>query len=618
MLRIRQLQTISVNLNISRQTSQYSQSAFNGIIYKHRPCCCVRTFSNDSKDKKIPSIKDASVNLMNDSIQSSEQKHDGSKKSKSLLFGMLFTAFTLGTIWFISPTKNKPKEFKLEEKKKRPIQKNPSNSKDIPKDVPYLLIGGGTASFTAFRAIKSVDPKAKVLMITNENFYPYMRPPLSKEIWFNEDKELVKKKAFKQWNGSERSLFYEPEEFYTDCTSLMEAPNGGVAVARGWTVKKLDVNEKFVTLDDGTEIRFGKCLLATGAKPKLLPVFQAAKLNEKTSDLVKIYRDIHDFEDAYNLFEKSADVAVVGGGFLGSELACAMARKDAKGNKNVYQIFKEGGNMGKILPEYLSAWTTNKVKNEGVKVIADSEVVALKEKNKKLELTLNDGNTLLVDYAVIAVGVEANTDLADESGLEVDPELGGYLVNTELQARSDIYVAGDCACFYDTKLGRRRFEHHDHAVVTGRLAGENMAGARKPYLHQSMFWSDLGPDVGYEAIGIVDSTLPTVAVFAKSEKKTASKTLENENKDAKIENAVVEEEQTEKGEKRLAKSVKVSESGDEDFNKGVIFYLKDDIVVGVVMWNVFNKIGVARQVLMDHRKYEDLNEVAKLFTIHED
>ena len=80
----------------------------------------------------------------------------------------------------------------------------------------------------------------------------------------------------------------------------------------------------------------------------------------------------------------------------------------------------------------------------------------------------------------------------------------------------DFWQAGDAACFYDVKLGRRRVEHHDHAVVSGRLAGENMTGAGKSYWHQSMFWSDLGPQVGYEAIGIVDSSLPTMAVFAKS------------------------------------------------------------------------------------------------------
>ena len=68
-------------------------------------------------------------------------------------------------------------------------------------------------------------------------------------------------------------------------------------------------------------------------------------------------------------------------------------------------------------------------------------------------------------------------------------------------------------------------EHHDHAVVSGRLAGENMTGAAKPYLHQSMFWSDLGPDVGYEAIGIIDSSLPTVGVFAKATDKDNPKAV---------------------------------------------------------------------------------------------
>lgn len=116
----------------------------------------------------------------------------------------------------------------------------------------------------------------------------------------------------------------------------------------------------------------------------------------------------------------------------------------------------------------------------------------------------------------MAVGVEANTSLAKESNLEIDPEQGGFLVNAELEARSNLWVAGDVACFYDVKLGRRRIEHHDHAVISGRLAGENMTGARKPYLHQSMLWSDLGPEVGFEAIGIIDSTLETVGVFAKA------------------------------------------------------------------------------------------------------
>lgn len=151
---------------------------------------------------------------------------------------------------------------------------------------------------------------------------------------------------------------------------------------------------------------------------------------------------------------------------------------------------------------------------------------------------------MTADHVIVAVGAVPNTELAESAGLEVDPDLGGYLVNTELQARSNLYIvscsvtcclfghntfttlkAGDCSCFYDTKLGRRRVEHHDHAVVSGRLAGENMAGASKPYLHQSMFWSDLGPDVGYEAIGIIDSSLPTVGVFAKATEKDSPRAV---------------------------------------------------------------------------------------------
>lgn len=82
---------------------------------------------------------------------------------------------------------------------------------------------------------------------------------------------------------------------------------------------------------------------------------------------------------------------------------------------------------------------------------------------------------------IVAVGVDANTSLAESSNLEVERDIGGYLVNAELEARSNLWIAGDAACFYDVRLGRRRVEHHDHAVVSGRLAGENMTGAGELY-----------------------------------------------------------------------------------------------------------------------------------------
>lgn len=119
----------------------------------------------------------------------------------------------------------------------------------------------------------------------------------------------------------------------------------------------------------------------------------------------------------------------------------------------------------------------------------------------------------------------------------------------------------------------------------------------KPYKHQSMFWSDLGSKIGYEALGIVDSTLPTVSVFAKKSPESSSPS---------------------KTGSEATKSTKQPETnnGSDDFSKGVVFYLRDKKIVGIVLWNVFNRINTARALLSQDKVYDDLNEVAKLFDIH--
>lgn len=115
-----------------------------------------------------------------------------------------------------------------------------------------------------------------------------------------------------------------------------------------------------------------------------------------------------------------------------------------------------------------------------------------------------------------------------------------------------------------------------------------------------MFWSDLGPKVGYEAIGIIDSSLPTVSVFAKQSEEVNRDTTEK------------------KAEEDSSNTVQSTSSSpnDEDFGKGVIFYLRDDKIIGIVLWNVFNRINTARAIISQDKKYDDLNEVAKLFDIH--
>lgn len=144
--------------------------------------------------------------------------------------------------------------------------------------------------------------------------------------------------------------------------------------------------------------------------------------------------------------------------------------------------------------------------------------------------------------------------------------------------------------------------------------------AEKPYKHQSMFWSDLGPQVGYEAIGIVDATLPTVGVFAKA-------TPNDSPAAAAIDNLSVESKTTTDEPVTLDKiksdtassstvSVEAPTRGDPKYGKGVLFYLRDDKVVGIVLWNVFNRINTARAIINENKKWDDLNELAKLFEIH--
>ncbi|XP_019621611.1 PREDICTED: apoptosis-inducing factor 1, mitochondrial-like isoform X3 [Branchiostoma belcheri] len=528
---------------------------------------------------------------------------------------------------------------------------------DIPGHAKYLLIGGGTASFAAFRAIRASDAKAQVLVVTEEEELPYMRPPLSKELWYSDEPKLVEKLKFKQWNGKERSVYYNPPSFYVEPKELAYQENGGVAVVKGRKVMKLDPQKQVAVLDNGWEIFYDKVLIATGGRPRNIPVFERA--SQEVKDRVTLFRGIKDFKRLDEVSRNASTIVVVGGGFLGSELTCALGKRSRDSSLKVIQMFPEPGNMGKVLPEYLSQWTTAKVRGEGATVKPETFVKRARFSDGKVILKLNTGEEISTDHVVVAVGLEPNTELAKESGLEVDDTYGGFRVNAELEARSDIWVAGDASSFYDIKLGRRRVEHHDHAVVSGRLAGENMTGARKPYWHQSMFWSDLGPDVGYEAIGIVDSSLPTVAVFAKATEKDTPKAVVEETGESlrsvteteaeatlptkeikdpsdpasatgvepsaseKTESATDEEPapDVEAAAKLVAEvetENRVAPTPKEDYGKGVIFYLRDDIIVGIVLWNLFNRMPIARKIIKEGKQHQDLAEVAKLFDLHAD
>jgi len=209
----------------------------------------------------------------------------------------------------------------------------------------------------------------------------------------------------------------------------------------------------------------------------------------------------------------------------------------------ITQIFPEDGNMGLVFPKYLSEWTTRRIEegifsilylasrllepvclfayfllinyelckqkliknsktqilhksnqkkkknSEGVNVIPNSKVSSVEARESKLILKLdNQEEGIEADKVIVAVGIVPNIELARKAGLELDDRRGGIRVNADLEARKDLFVAGDPSSYFDVALGRRRVEHYDHAVLSGRTAACNMLGDRKPYNHQPMFW----------------------------------------------------------------------------------------------------------------------------------
>ncbi|KAG0191014.1 Apoptosis-inducing factor 1, mitochondrial [Apophysomyces sp. BC1034] len=522
------------------------------------------------------------------------------------------TPWAIGSLLVFGPLLFQVTSPPPKKKQAKPVVETPVAAvapvKEEPKvQKPYVLIGGGTASFAAAQAIKEKDPNANVIIIAEEEYAPYMRPPLSKELWFSEDPEVAKNLVFKDWQGTERNTIYQDASEYevidNAAGSDLETTKTKLLFNQ---VTGLNVEDHTVTLKDGSIIYYNKVLIATGGAPKQLP-------GQSNQAQVTTYRSVKDFQKLDGIVKNGASIAVIGGGFLGSELAVALAHRAEKENVKVTQVFPEDGNMANVFPTYLTKWTTSRVRQLGVDVKTNKKIQAIKPaENNKVTLELEDGEQLIVDHVVVAVGIEPRVDLAREAGLEIDEKRAGVIVNAELEARKDVFAAGDMVSFHDIQLGRRRIEHHDHAVLSGRHAGENMVGGAKPYTHQSMFWSDLGPEIGYEAVGLVDSQLSTVSVWAKA---TA--------KDTPAVGAALEAESP-RGAPGAQPSVveqvaeKKNAFAEEKFGKGIVFYVRDKKIVGLLLFNVFGKVQEARDIINAGHTSDKIDGLLKQFNLHDD
>lgn len=276
--------------------------------------------------------------------------------------------------------------------------------------------------------------------------------------------------------------------------------------------------------------------MATGGRPRLLPF---------GDDQIIYFRTLSDYRRLRALTETGRRFAVIGGGFIGSEIAAALALN----GKDVVMLFP-GKDIGdRVFPRPLAQFVSSFYKQKGVEVLAGEKIIGMETRANQRVLKTSNNREIAVDGVVAGVGIEPNVELAQTIGLKVD---NGIIVDEFLRtSHPGIYAAGDVAAFYNPALGKRiRVEHEDNANTMGRLAGRNMAGKSEPYQHLPFFYSDMF-DLGYEAVGEVDSRLETIADWKRP----------NE--------------------------------------EGVIYYLASGRVRGVLLWNVWEQVDAARQLIAE-------------------
>ena len=373
-------------------------------------------------------------------------------------------------------------------------------------DYPYLIVGGGMTADAAARAIREADPKAPIGLISAEAHPPYNRPPLSKALWKGDPESSI-------WRGTDQA---------------------GVDLLLGRRVTAIDAAAGTVTDHTGQVLRFGKLLLATGGTPRRLSL---------GTDQVIYYRTYDDYRRLRELAGHDLRFAVIGGGFIGSEIAAALRLQ----GRTVTMLVPEQGISARVFPADLSGFVTDYYRGKGVEMRIGEGLANLEQRGGKVVIKTTAGKEFPADVLVAGLGIVPNIETAEHAGLRVD---NGIVVDEWLRTtRPEIYAAGDVANFPSAALGRHvRVEHEDAANTMGRAAGLAMAGQGAPYTHLPFFYSDLF-ELGYEAVGDTDARLQTVADWK------------------------------------------------EPFREGVVYYLDKGRVRGVLLWNTWGQVDHARALI---------------------
>lgn len=377
----------------------------------------------------------------------------------------------------------------------------------------YLIVGAGMTADAAVRGIRGVDPEGTIGLIGEEPHPPYNRPPLSKGLWKGKPIESI-------WRNT---------------------PLDRVTLHLGTRAVSLNPAARQVVDDQGRTYDYMKLLLATGGTPRKLPF---------DPEEIIYFRTLEDYQRLRALADKGRSFAVIGGGFIGTEIAAALTMV----GKQVTMVFPEEAIGERVFPAEMARFLNDFYRGKGVEVLPGRLVDGLEQKGERLVLlTREAGGTekqsLVVDGVVAGLGIEPNVELAGAAGLAVG---NGIVVDESLRTSNpDIYAAGDVAEFHSSLLGmRQRVEHEDNANTMGVVAGQGMAGERAAYDHQPFFYSDLF-ELGYEAIGQLDPRLETVAVWQ------------------------------------------------EPYRKGIVYYLREGRVRGVLLLDIWGQVQAARRLIAE-------------------
>ena len=375
----------------------------------------------------------------------------------------------------------------------------------------YLIIGGGMTAAAAANGIRQIDTKGRIAIVSNDSHPPYNRPALSKKLWKGEKEEEI-------WMKMDNVNLYQ-----------------------GKTIVSIDVNARTAKDNDGTIYRFQKLLIASGGKVNKLP---------NAPDGVIYYRTFDDYKTLRGLTEKSNDFVLIGGGFIGSEVAASLAMN----SKKVTMIFPEDSIGARVYPAGLSEYISNYFREKGVEILNKDGVASIEKNGNDYSVKTSSGKTIKVNGVIAGLGVKPNVELAVAIGIKTD---NGITVDEYLQTNvANIYAAGDVANFYNPALNKRiRLEHEDTALSMGEIAGKNMAGAEIKYTHLPFFYSDLF-ELGYEAVGELNSKHQIV------------------------------------------------EDWKEQFKEGVVYYLDAGSVRGILLCNTWGQVDNARALIASERTYK--------------